>query len=66
MHDDLEWDAKVKKLDERGSFAAFEPLNGRDITKAAVNTRWALTWKMMRSKKRVQARLVAKGPRPRI
>ena len=61
MHADLARDAKVKKLHAWKRFEVFGPFKETVITKALVDTRRVLAWKLMDSKKSATARLPAKG-----
>ena len=54
-------DATEKEPGARKSFEVFETFDEKHVTEAVVNTRWALTWKMLDGKKCVGARPAAKG-----
>ena len=61
LHAVLARDAEVKELDAWKQCKVFRPLQEGSISKAAVNTKWAPTWKMVGGRKGAKARLAVKG-----
>ena len=57
MHGDLVASAKMKELDAWGKFKVFSPVNPSSLSKNSVDSRWALTWKMVDGVKSVKAHL---------
>ena len=61
MRADLAREGKRRELEAWGEFDAFSPLSACKVQKQLVDTRWALTWKMVEGRECVKARLAAKG-----
>ena len=51
----------MRELEAWAKFKVFSSVGEGAISKKAIDSRWALTWKMGNGAKKVKARLVAKG-----
>ena len=60
-HANLAREAKAAKLADWDSLEVFKPLRAGAVRKAAVDTRWALAWKMVEGVKTARARRLAEG-----
>ena len=61
MHANLATAIKPREMAARGEFDVSSPHEACKVHTQIVQTRWALTWEMVKGKKCVKARLVAKG-----
>ena len=61
MRADLVNEGEKRELEAWGKLDVFSPHSACAVQKQLVQTRWVLTWKIVEGKKRVTARLVAKG-----
>ena len=63
LHGGLVRVAKERELADWEQFKVFKPIKEDALSKAAVHTRWALTWEMVGGEKDAKARPVARGYR---